>query len=158
VKYDLPLSRNHFNFFDKLKSATKGYASLDYELAEYRPSDLAKMDILLNGDVIDAFRRSSIARTPITGASLSSAGSKRSSRSSNSKCQSKPRSMAKWWPERISRAFAKTSLAKCYGGDISRKKKLLEKQKEGKKRMKAIGSVDVPQEAFMSMLSLDDDK
>jgi GTP-binding protein LepA len=157
VKYDLPLSEIIFNFFDKLKSATKGYASLDYELAEYRPSDLAKMDILLNGDVIDAL--STVVYKPSAynrGIALV-----RKLKEIIPKQQFEVPVQAAINGKVVARAdiqsVRKDVLAKCYGGDISRKKKLLEKQKEGKKRMKAIGSVDVPQEAFMSMLSLDDD-
>ena len=157
VKYDLPLSEIIFNFFDKLKSFTKGYASLDYELADYRRGDLAKMDILLNGEVIDAL--SSIVFKP-------NAYQRGLARVSKLK-QIIPRQQfevpvqAAISNKVIARADIKSMrkdvLAKCYGGDISRKKKLLEKQKEGKKRMKAIGSVEVPQEAFMSVLSLDEE-
>ena len=157
VKYDLPLSEIIFNFFDKLKSFTKGYASLDYELADYRKGDLAKMDILLNGEVIDAL--SSIVYKP-------NAYQRGLSMVSKLK-QIIPRQQfevpvqAAISNKVIARADIKSMrkdvLAKCYGGDISRKKKLLEKQKEGKKRMKAIGSVEVPQEAFMSVLSLDEE-
>ncbi|MBQ9458038.1 MAG: translation elongation factor 4 [Bacilli bacterium] len=157
VKYDLPLSEIIFNFFDKLKSFTKGYASLDYELADYRRGDLAKMDILLNGEVIDAL--SSIVFKP-------NAYQRGLAMVSKLK-QIIPRQQfevpvqAAISNKVIARADIKSMrkdvLAKCYGGDISRKKKLLEKQKEGKKRMKAIGSVEVPQEAFMSVLSLDEE-
>ena len=157
VKYDLPLSEIIYSFFDKLKSYTKGYASLDYELKEYRKSDLAKMDILLNGDVIDAL--SSIVYRPNAynrGLALVSRLKEIIPRQ-----QFEVPVQAAISGKVIARADIKSMrkdvLAKCYGGDISRKKKLLEKQKEGKKRMKAVGSVEVPQEAFMSVLSIDDD-
>lgn len=157
VKYDLPLSEIIYSFFDKLKSYTKGYASLDYEFKEYRRSDLAKMDIMLNGDVIDAL--SCIVYRPDAykrGLALVSRLKEIIPRQ-----QFEVPVQAAISGKVIARADIKSMrkdvLAKCYGGDISRKKKLLEKQKEGKKRMKAIGSVEVPQEAFMSVLSIDDD-
>ena len=157
VKYDLPLSEIIYNFFDKLKSFTKGYASLDYEFKEYRKSDLCKMDIMLNGEVIDAL--SSIVYRPSAynrGLAIVS-----KLKSVIPRQQFEVPVQAAIGGKVIARADIKSMrkdvLAKCYGGDISRKKKLLEKQKEGKKRMKAIGSVEVPQEAFMSLLSIGDD-
>ncbi|MBQ7994892.1 MAG: translation elongation factor 4 [Bacilli bacterium] len=157
VKYKLPLSEIIYSFFDRLKSATKGYASLDYEISEYRESDLAKMDILLNGDIIDAlstivYRPSAYNRGLAIVSKLKQIIPKQ---------QFQVPVQAAINGKIIARADIKSVrkdvLAKCYGGDISRKKKLLEKQKEGKKRMKAIGTVDVPQEAFMSVLSLEDE-
>lgn len=156
MRFDMPLAELILDFFDQLKSRTKGYASLDYEFADYRPSDLVKLDILLSGDEVDALsfivhrdKAYSLARglcdklkeiiprqlfeVPIQGA----IGNKIIARSTV-------------------KARRKDVLAKCYGGDISRKRKLLEKQKEGKKRMKAIGSVEVPQEAFMAILKVDE--
>ena len=156
MQFDMPLAELILDFFDQLKSRTKGYASLDYEFSEYRPSDLVKLDILLSGDEVDALsfivhkdKAYTLARglcdklkeiiprqqfeVPIQGA----IGNKIIARSTV-------------------KAMRKDVLAKCYGGDISRKRKLLEKQKEGKKRMKAIGSVDVPQEAFMAILKVDE--
>lgn len=157
VKYMIPLSEIIFNFFDKLKSITKGYASLDYEPIGYQINDLAKMDILLNGDIIDAL--STVVYRP--------QAYKRGIAIVRKLKEVIPRQLfevpvqAAINGKVIARADIKSVrkdvLAKCYGGDISRKKKLLEKQKEGKKRMKAVGSVEVPQEAFMSLLSIDDD-
>ena len=158
LKYDIPLSEIVYNFFDKLKSYTKGYASFDYELGEYKESSLAKMDILLNGDVIDAL--STIVYKPDA--------YHRGIAIVRKLKEVIPRQLFEI-PVQASvngkivaradiKAMRKDVLAKCYGGDISRKKKLLEKQKEGKKRMRSIGSVEVPQEAFMSLLSVDDDE
>ena len=157
AKYELPLAEIIYNFFDKLKSYTKGYASLDYELSSYRESNLVKMDILLNGDPIDAL--SSIVYKPDAynrGLNIVSRLKKIIPRQ-----QFEVPVQAAIGNKIIARADIKSVrkdvLAKCYGGDISRKKKLLEKQKEGKKRMKAIGSVEVPQEAFMAVLSIDEE-
>ncbi|MCQ2792248.1 MAG: translation elongation factor 4 [Bacilli bacterium] len=157
IKYEIPLSEIIFNFFDKLKSYTKGYASLDYELSDYKESNLVKMDILLNGDIIDAL--STIVYKP----SAYNRGvlMVRKLKEIIPRQQFEVPIQAAIGGKIIARADVKAVrkdvLAKCYGGDISRKKKLLEKQKEGKKRMKQVGSVEVPQEAFMSVLSLDED-
>lgn len=157
IKYSLPLSEIIFNFFDKLKSISKGYASLDYQIGDYKQSDLSKMDILLNSDKIDAL--SSIVYRPFA----YERGLKIVSRLKEiiPKQQFEVPVQAAIGGKVIARSTIKSVrkdvLAKCYGGDISRKKKLLEKQKEGKKRMKQIGSVEVPQEAFMAVLSLDDE-
>ena len=158
IHYEIPLSEIVYDFFDKLKSTTKGYASFDYELIGYKSSNLVKMDILLNGEVVDAL--SIIVHKDF--AYKCGRGVVEQLRKLIPRQQFEVPIQACLGNKAIARetvkAVRKDVLAKCYGGDVSRKRKLLEKQKEGKKRMKMVGSVEIPQEAFLAVLSMEDEK